>query len=39
LGNIGGSKISMEIGDKVAPVLLKPKEGKGYTHIIMPLKI
>lgn len=40
LANIGGNKITMEIGEnRVAPVMLQPKEGKGYTHIIMPLKI
>jgi len=39
LGSIGKDKVILEIGDKIAPVILKPKEGKGYTHIIMPLKI
>lgn len=39
LGNIGSSKITFEIGEKTTPVVLKPKEGSGYTHIIMPLKI
>lgn len=39
LGNIGASQIVLEIGDEVAPVVLKSKDGKGYTHIIMPLKI
>lgn len=39
LGSIGKDKVVLEIGDKIAPVVLKPKDGKGYTHIIMPLKI
>lgn len=39
LGSIGKDKVVLEIGDKIAPVILKPKDGKGYTHIIMPLKI
>lgn len=39
LGSVGASKVNMEIGDKVAPVILKPKDEKGYIHIIMPLKI
>lgn len=39
LGSIGKDKVVIEIGDKIAPVILKPKDGKGYTHIIMPLKI
>jgi len=39
LGSIGSNNIIFEIGEKTAPVTLKPKEGKGYTHIIMPLKI
>ena len=39
LGSIGVRKVNLEIGDKIAPVILKPKDEKGYTHIIMPLKI
>ncbi len=39
LGTVGKTKVVLEIGDKIAPVILKPKDGKGYTHIIMPLKI
>ncbi|MBU0706234.1 DNA polymerase III subunit beta [Patescibacteria group bacterium] len=39
LGSIGQEQIVLEIGDKVAPVTLKPKDGKDYVHIIMPLKI
>jgi len=39
LGNIGGDKVIFEIGEKTTPIVLKPKEGSGYTHIIMPLKI
>lgn len=39
LGSIRKDKVIFEVGDKVAPVVLKPKEGKGFTHIIMPLKI
>lgn len=39
LGNMGTNKITFEIGDKVAPVVIKPKDGAGYTHIVMPLKI
>ena len=38
LSNLGSSKVIMEIGEKTAPVILKPKE-TGYLHIIMPLKI
>ena len=39
LGSVGASKVNLEIGDKIAPVILKPKDSKGYVHIIMPLKI
>lgn len=39
LANLASSKVIMEIGEKVNPVILKPKEEKGYLHIIMPLKI
>jgi len=39
LNNIGGEEISFEIGDKITPVIVKPKEKHDYTHIIMPLKI
>jgi len=39
LGSIGTDKVNLEIGDKIAPVILKPKDVKDYTHIIMPLKI
>lgn len=39
LGSVGKDKIVIEIGEKIAPVILKPKDSKGYTHIIMPLKI
>jgi DNA polymerase-3 subunit beta len=39
LGNIGDNKVLLEVGEKTTPVILKPKEGTGYTHIIMPLKI
>ena len=39
LGNMGGGKVIFEIGEKTTPIILKPKEGSGYTHIIMPLKI
>lgn len=39
LGSMGGGKVELQIGDKTTAVMLKPKEGKGYTHIIMPLKI
>lgn len=39
LSSIGASKVSLEIGDNIAPVILKPKDEKGYVHIIMPLKI
>ncbi len=39
LGSVGKDKVALEIGDKIAPVILKPKDAKGYTHIIMPLKI
>ena len=39
LGNIGDKKVLVEIGEKTTPIMIKPKEGKGYTHIIMPLKI
>ena len=39
LGSVGKDKVVLEIGDKIAPVILKPKDAKGYTHIIMPLKI
>ena len=39
LGNIGADKVVLEIGEKTTPVILKPKDGAGYTHIIMPLKI
>ncbi|MBN2307076.1 DNA polymerase III subunit beta [Candidatus Peregrinibacteria bacterium] len=39
LGSVKKDKIILEIGEKIAPVILKPKDSKGYTHIIMPLKI
>ncbi len=39
LNNIGGEEISFEIGDKITPVVIKPKDKRDYTHIVMPLKI
>jgi DNA polymerase III subunit beta len=39
LGNIGGEEITMEIGEKITPIMVKPKSRNDYTHIIMPLKI
>ncbi len=39
LSHVGAGKIAMEIGEKVAPILIKPDQEVGYTHIIMPLKI
>ena len=39
LGSVGKDKVILEIGEKIAPVILRPKDAKGYTHIIMPLKI
>ena len=39
LSHIGVGKITLEIGEKVAPILLNSGQEKGYTHIIMPLKI
>ena len=39
LNNIGGDEIALEIGEKIAPVIIRPKDKGDYTHIIMPLKI
>jgi DNA polymerase-3 subunit beta len=39
LNNIGGEEITLEIGEKITPIIVKPKDKNGYTHIIMPLKI
>ncbi len=39
LNNIGGKEVILEIGEKITPIIVKPKEKSDYTHIIMPLKI
>ena len=39
LNNIGGEEITCEIGEKITPVIIRPKNKDNYTHIIMPLKI
>lgn len=39
LSNIGTAEVTMEIGEKIAPIVVRPKDKKDYTHIIMPLKI
>ena len=39
LGNIGGSDVMIEIGEKVTPIIVRLKDKTDYTHIIMPLKI
>lgn len=39
LGNIGGEGVVVEIGEKITPIIIRPKEKNDYTHIIMPLKI
>ena len=39
LANSASDKVILEIGEKTAPVIIKPKEDPTYTHIIMPLKI
>lgn len=39
LGNISEQTISLEVTDKLAPVVLKPVKKTDYIHIIMPLKV
>lgn len=39
LSNIGEDNVVVEVGEKITPVIVKPKEKGDYTHIIMPLKI
>ncbi len=39
LGNISSGKVVFELLDKIAPIVLKSKNSKDYTHVIMPLKI
>ncbi len=39
LSHMGSSTMRMEMGEKVSPVMLKPKDADDYIHIIMPLKI
>ncbi|MBU0727186.1 DNA polymerase III subunit beta [Patescibacteria group bacterium] len=39
LGNIGEDNVVIEIGEKITPIIIKPKDKDDYIHIIMPLKI
>ena len=39
LANIKSDEITLEMGEKTTPVIIRPKGGSDYTHIIMPLKI
>ena len=39
LNSIGGKEVILEMGEKITPIIIKPKEKSDYTHIIMPLKI
>lgn len=39
LSHMNSNFVVIEVGEKVSPVIVRPKEDKGYTHIIMPLKI
>jgi DNA polymerase-3 subunit beta len=39
LNNVDCDEVVFEIGDKITPVIVKPKDRSDYTHIIMPLKI
>jgi DNA polymerase-3 subunit beta len=39
LNNIGGEKVILEIGEKITPIIVRPKSKSDYIHIVMPLKI
>lgn len=39
LTTIGTEKISLEVSDKLSPVVIKPCKDDGYVYIIMPLKV
>jgi DNA polymerase-3 subunit beta len=39
LSALGGTETVIELGEKTAPVIFRPGKGKGYLHLIMPLKI
>ncbi len=39
LGAIGTQKLSMEMNDKLSPVVIKPCNDESYVYIIMPLKV
>ena len=39
LGHLSSGKVTLEMGEKTAPVMLKPNGKADFVHIIMPLKI
>ncbi len=39
LGNIGGDQVTLELGDKTNPAMIKSSGRSDYIHIVMPLKI
>lgn len=39
LSNIGSDEVSMELGEKTNPAIIKPTTKEDYLHVVMPLKI
>ncbi len=39
LNNVGCDEVILEMGEKITPVIMRPKDRSDYVHIIMPLKI